>query len=256
MKNKELILTGFETNEFMFIAHRGMKSEYPENTLAAFKAALHMVPMLELDVTFTSDHEIVVIHDDTLDRTTNGHGPVNLISAVEIKKLSAGQWFHPAYALETVPTLREVFELTGGQILINIEIKSIVSKSFKPAMEERILQLIKDMNIEDTVLISSFNWKMLENIRNLNSSIRLGLISNHVAAHNALPFCQDLQVFSWNPCHEELSQDQVDLMHTEGMRIYAYTVNSPKDASKMLLMGVDGIFSDQPLYLKNVLTNV
>ena len=109
----------------LLIGHRGYPARYPENTMASFRGAMEAgCDMIELDVTITKDRRIVVIHDDTLDRTTAGKGPVRERSFEEIRKLDAGGWFDPRFSAERVPELSEVLELTAGRCLLNIEIKA------------------------------------------------------------------------------------------------------------------------------------
>ena len=105
------------------IAHRGYRAKYPENTLAAFKAAMDSgAPAIELDITLTKDRSIIVIHDDTLDRTTNTCGAVNNYTLEELKQLDAGSWFDPVFHGESLPTLDEVFQLLNHHIFINLSI--------------------------------------------------------------------------------------------------------------------------------------
>ena len=108
----------------LLIGHRGYPARYPENTLAAFTGAMDAgCDMIELDVTLTRDRRVVVIHDDTLDRTTNGSGSVRDRTVEEIRRLDAGSWFDPRFAAERVPLLDEVIALTAGRCMLNIEIK-------------------------------------------------------------------------------------------------------------------------------------
>ena len=107
------------------IAHRGFQKNYPENTLIAFQAAMDAgVQMIELDVSLSRDRKPIVIHDATLARTTNGHGPVHDYTLEELKQLDAGSWYHPDFAGQRLPELAEVLELVDGRVITNIEIKS------------------------------------------------------------------------------------------------------------------------------------
>ena len=119
--------TFFGTEDFnppWIMAHRGYRARYPENTLVAFQAALDAgVQMIELDVALSRDRKLVVIHDATLERTTNGEGAVSDHTLAQLKQLDAGGWFHPRFAGEHLPELSEVLDLADGQVLINIEIK-------------------------------------------------------------------------------------------------------------------------------------
>lgn len=108
----------------MVIAHRGFSGQAPENTLASFQKAVELgSDMIELDVRFSKDGQVVVIHDDTIDRTTNGRGKVADYTLKELKQFDAGSWFAPQFSGERIPTLKEVLELVKGKVLVNIEIK-------------------------------------------------------------------------------------------------------------------------------------
>jgi len=151
----------------LLIGHRGYPARYPENTLASFKAAMEAgCDMIELDVTLTKDRKVVVIHDDTLDRTTTGKGPVKNRSLEEIKTLDAGGWFDARFATERVPELSEVLKLTTGRCLLNIEIKESAFEADYPAdaIEHQVVGLVKTGGAMGRVVISSFDQRILERI--------------------------------------------------------------------------------------------
>jgi len=234
----------------LIIGHRGYSAKYPENTLAAFQGALDAgVKMIELDVTLTRDRKLIVIHDDTLERTTNGRGPVSDYRLDELKELDAGSWFDPRFADERIPTLEEVIDLIEGCIRINIEIKSSAYEAHQPpdAIEKQVLELVRGKTAKDSVLISSFEWKILENIRRTGDAPAIGLLSQHAADMSSVKNCKRLKAFSWNASQRKLDRQQVAMMHDAGVRVYAYTVNSRDLLKKLLAMGVDGVFSDDPL---------
>ena len=148
----------FTFNYPLLVAHRGFKAKYPENTMTAFKAGVDAgAQMVELDVHLTRDHELVVIHDDTLDRTTNGEGPVDEYTLTELKRLDAGHWFHPRFAGEQIPTLREVLRQLSHRVLINIEVKSDIEQNtpVSGVIEEKLLDLLKRGDVFSAVLISA-----------------------------------------------------------------------------------------------------
>jgi glycerophosphoryl diester phosphodiesterase len=234
------------------IAHRGFRAKYPENTLIAFQAALDAgVTMIELDVTHTRDGKLVVMHDSTLDRTTNGRGPVNGYFLKELKKLDAGSWFNPAFASQHVPELEEVLELVQGRALINVEIKpnpeSIPHMS--DAIEQQVVELVNQRNAHDTVLISSFDRNVLERIKLLDNPPALALISKAPADNSTISFCKRLKIFSWHPNHAVLSQEQVNLMHSAGIRVFPYNADTLPEIERMFDMNVDGIISNDPLFV-------
>ena len=163
------------------IAHRGFKKKYPENTLIAFQAAMDAgVPMIELDVTLSRDRKLVVIHDETLERTTNGHGSVHDHTLEELKQLDAGSWFHSDFADERLPELGEVLDLVDGRVITNIEIKSNAYEPHHPAdaIEKQVVDLVKQKKALDEVLISSFNVDILRQISEMANRPPQALISS------------------------------------------------------------------------------
>ncbi len=140
------LLGQLSCNSPWIIAHRGFKQKYPENTLVAFQAAMDAgVEMIELDVTLSRDRKLIVIHDATLDRTTNGHGSVHDYMLEELKQLDAGSWFHPEFAGLRLPELCEVLELVDGRVITNIETKFHAYESHHPpdAVEKQVVELVK-----------------------------------------------------------------------------------------------------------------
>jgi len=158
------------------IAHRGCSGKAPENTLAAMKLAVEQkeIDMIEFDVQMTRDGIPVVIHDYTLERTTNGTGFVGNYTLRELKKLDAGSWFHPDYTGETIPTLEEVIQLTKGQIGLNIELKR--AGDWYPEIEEKVVSLIRKYNIEKHVSLISFNHQTVKTLSSLAPDIKTGLL--------------------------------------------------------------------------------
>ena len=235
------------------IAHRGYSARYPENTLVAFQAALDAgADMIELDVSFSRDRQLVVIHDDILERTTNGKGQVDGYDLEDLKTLDAGAWFHPHFYGEHIPTLEDVLDLVGSYSGTNIEIKSSAYEANQPsdAIERQVVDLIIRKDLMDSVIVSSFEWKILENIRRIDRTIQIALLSEESADRNSVAECRRLDASSWHQDHKKLDENQVVLMHEAGLRVFAYTVNSQKRFRKLLKMGVDGVFTDDPLGLR------
>lgn len=140
----------------LIIAHRGASALAPENTLAAFALALKQgADGIELDVMLTRDKELAVIHDASVDRTTNGNGLVAEMTLADLRKLDAGSKFSPDFAGEPIPTLRQVLELTGSRILVNIELKNYAHPL--DALTECVIRLVQELGLSQSVLLSSFN---------------------------------------------------------------------------------------------------
>ena len=236
------------------IAHRGYRARYPENTLVAFQAALDAgVQMIELDVALSRDRKIVVIHDATLERTTNGEGAVRDYTLAQLKRLDAGGWFHPRFAGERLPELSEVLDLADGKVLINIEIKPHAYEPHHPpdAVERQTLDLVCRRNMAERVLISSFELNLLKYIATLEHAPALGLVSRNPADKHTLEHCRHLNVISWHPNHQILTPDQVKMMHAHDIRVFPYNADTSEEIARVLEMGVDGVISSDPFLIPN-----
>lgn len=233
----------------LIIAHRGYSARFPENTLAAFRAAIDAgAHMIELDVTLSRDRQLVVIHDDTVDRTTNGSGAVKDLTLEQLGRLDAGSWFDARFKGERLPTLAQVLEAVKGKLLVNIEIKP---EAFEPegpddAVERQVLDLVHEKNMFADVLVSSFEWQTLENMRKWEPAVALGLLSDVPADERLFHWYRRIEAFSWHPDYRVLTRKQVDRLHDLGARVFPYAVNGKIDTHAMLKMGVDGLILDDP----------
>lgn len=233
----------------LFIAHRGISARYPENTLAAFNGAIDAgAHMIELDVSLSKDRRLVVIHDETVDRTTNATGAVKALTLDQLGRLDAGSWFDPRFNAERLPTLAQVLDAVKGHLLVNIEIKPEAFEAQGPAdaVERQVLELVREKNMRDDVLISSFEWQVLENLCKMEPGIALGLLSDVPADERLLYWYQRIKGISWHPDFRVLTRPQVDTLHGLGARVFPYTVDGKMDTRGMLAMGVDGLIVDDP----------
>ena len=232
----------------LLIGHRGYPALYPENTMASFEGAMQAgCDMIELDVTLTRDRKIVVIHDDTLDRTTTGKGPVRGHVLAEIKALDAGSWFDARFAAECVPELSEVIRLTAGRCMLNIEIKESAFEADYPvdAIEHQVVKLVKTIGAMDRVIISSFDKRILERIATMNAPPAIAFISDHGADKGVLEMLLKMKAFSWHPLFKVLTRDQVDMLHAAGLKVFPWTINTRAEAEKLLALGVDGLICNE-----------
>jgi glycerophosphoryl diester phosphodiesterase len=213
------------------IAHRGANGYEPENTLITFRKAVDLnVDGIELDVHLSMDGEIMVIHDETIDRTSTGKGFVNQFTASVLKEYG-------------IPTLIEVLELVNCNCFVNIELKGLGTT--KPVTELiEIYILTKNWQYTD-FLISSFNWKMLEEVQLLNPKIRIGILTEE-SIKEALAFAKKSKAYSIHPDYRLLTKENVALMQENGFRVYPWTVNSIEDIQKIKSFNVNGIISDFP----------
>ena len=248
MSSQSIKLTNFKRP--LIIAHRGYRAKYPENTLVSFRASLDAgVQMIELDVMLSKDRRVVVIHDATLDRTTNGYGPVNGYTIKELKALDAGSWFQPRFAGEQVPTLEEVLDDVNGRAMINIEIKASAFEAHYPvdSIERQVVDLVACKNLQASVLISSFEWKLLDNIATMKDAPSIALLSKFPADGDNVERCMKLKAFSWHPNCGELHHEQVKIMHEAGICVFPYNVDSQKEYHRMIRMDVDGVITSDPV---------
>jgi glycerophosphoryl diester phosphodiesterase len=244
LKTKELS----DIRRPLLIGHRGYPARYPENTLAAFTGAMDAgCDMIELDVTLTRDRRVVVIHDDTLDRTTNGSGPVRDRTVEEMRTLDAGSWFAPRFAAERVPLLDEVIALTAGRCMLNIEIKeSAFEEGYPPdAIEHQVAELVKTGGAMDRVIVSSFDRRILERLARMPAPPALAFISDAGADPEVMGVLRTIKAFSWHPRRTVLTREQVERVHAEGMKIYPWTINTRSEADALLQLGVDGLICNE-----------
>jgi glycerophosphoryl diester phosphodiesterase len=218
-------------NPFLKIGHRGAKGHKPENTLISFEKAIDFnVDGVELDVHLSLRGEIIVIHDETIDRTTNGKGFVKNFTSSELKELG-------------IPTLIDVLDLVNRRCFINIELKGIGTA--KPVVE-LITHYISEKNWKHIdFVVSSFDWNMLEEVRLLNPKIRIGVLTD-VAVSEALAFAKKIKAVSIHPDYALLSRENVALMQKNGFKVFSWTVNSTEDIQKIKSFNVNGIISDFP----------
>jgi len=232
------------------IAHRGDRVRCPENTIAAFRAAFAAgVDMLEMDVQLTLDRRMVIIHDPGLERTTTGTGQVKEHSLEEMRRLDAGRWFDARFAGEAVPTPEEVLDLFGGRVLINIEIKR---EAFEPdgptdAVERQLVALIERRGLLNSVLVSSFEWGVLESIRSRRDNVFLAFITRNPGEEGLPGRCRSLGVFSLHPSWLFLREEHVERMHETGIPVFPYRVDKLDEFRCAMAMGVDGVISNDPL---------
>src|SRR5699024_8402340 len=161
----------------LIMAHRGASGNAPENTMAAFQLAVDEgADGIELDVHLSKDGEIVVIHDDTLNRTTNGTGNVHEKDLAELKTYDAGSWFDPKFSEERIPLLQEVIDILPESVFLNIEIKN--SPIVHTGIEQKLVDLLGKNNRLNDTLISSFDHESLYTIKKLAPELKIGIIYN------------------------------------------------------------------------------
>ncbi|TAN57293.1 glycerophosphodiester phosphodiesterase [Patescibacteria group bacterium] len=222
------------------IGHRGACGYAPENTLKSFQRAIDLgVDMIELDVHLCKSGELIVIHDDTVDRTTDGSGFVKKLKLKDLKKMNTGEG-------ERIPTLEEVLDLVNRRVRVNIELKG--PKTAKPVMkliEEYVKK--KGWNIDDFI-ISSFSRRELKKARAINPLIQMGFLISRFRLLDYwwLSFAEKIGAYFIGPSLKITSKRLIRKAHKHGLRVYIWTVNDPKDIERMRRWGADGVFSNFP----------
>jgi len=241
----------------IILCHRGAKNYAPENTLPAFKTAIELgADGFELDTQLTSDGHVVVYHDSSVDRTTNGHGKLSSFTLAQVHELEAGSFFSEKFRGEKIPTLDEVFETAGKRAIINVELKNF-STPFDN-LAEKVCELVRRHGMQKNVIFSSFLPWNLKKAARLLPEIPRGLITIkgrwgvwgrsfgfNFGDYDAL-----------HPYLGDVTAQQVQRVHKLKRRINVWTVNTEEDIRRMAGWGVDGIMTDDPLLAVKITRNL
>ncbi|MDA8441961.1 MAG: glycerophosphodiester phosphodiesterase [Peptococcaceae bacterium] len=231
-------------SELIVIGHRGAASLAPENTLPSFDVAQKLnVQMIELDVHMSKDMQLIVIHDETLNRTTSGRGPVGAHTLAQLKTLDAGVWFKPEFRGSKIPTLEEVYAALPKHIGINVEIKTDVTHY--PGIEAKVLNVVQKFHALHRTIVSSFNWESLTLMHRLEPKLKLGILMHHLEG-KVWPMAGLIHAFSLHPPQRLVSSNFVWQAHSWGYKVYPWVVNDPGRVLKLGAMGVDGVITDCP----------
>lgn len=228
-------------------AHRGASAHAPENTLAAFELAIaQQADAIELDVKLSSDGHVVVHHDQTMDRTTNGTGPLKDKTLAELKRLDAGNSFSEKFKGEPIPTLEEVFEAVGKRIFINVELTNY--KTPHDHLVETVCMLIKKHKMQKNVIFSSFFSSNLSKARSYLPEVPRGLLAlDGFLGSWARSFGFVFGKYqALHPYLTDMTQQEVGRVHRLNRRVHVWTVNAEQDMRRLFSWGVDGIFTDDP----------
>jgi len=247
-------------------AHRGASGLAPENTLAAFRKALELgVDGLEMDLRVTRDGVVVVIHDETLERTTDGRGSVGELTLGEVKRSDAGAKFAPAFRGERIPTLREVIELVKAmgdtRIRLDLELKYRPDHPGEPKdFEERVLEILRETDFVERVNVISFHHPSLTKVKALVSGIRTGLLAGgDKAPPDPVALVRRYQADYYSPSRRHVTPEAVAALHQAGIPIVPWTVNETAEMRRLMALGIgtsagDGIATDFPDRLLNLLS--
>jgi glycerophosphoryl diester phosphodiesterase len=236
----------------LVIAHRGASMYAPENTIAAFELAVEMgADAIELDTMLTADGIPIVIHDQSLERTTNGIGSVDSKAIADIKLLDAGSMLDVRFSGEKIPTLEEVFTSVGKEILINVELKNYTSPFDR--LPEIVVDLVMKKGLSERVLLSSFNPIALIKAQRAYVEIRRAALigGGPKLVRGIIEGCTDY--FALHPEVSLVDQRMVNKHNNAGHKVNVWTVNDESVMMKLLSMGVDGLITDKPDKAKKVI---
>lgn len=277
---------GVPAGSIAVIAHRGASAYAPENTLAAFRTAIDRgADWFELDCTLTSDGEVIVIHDDDVDRTTNGRGQVALQTLAELQALDAGTWFDPRFAGEKLPALGEALDLAKGRIGVYIEIKNAAddtalmqrildipdaaqthftrgqrrktmqlieaSGTRNLALAERVIALVRERGMQTEVVIQSFSPIVCAAALERAPELRVELLGNEDEEDSSrwpayMRWCYLLDVKGFNPNLKSLTKERLDAFHRGHRSVAVWTVDDLGDMARLASWGADAIITNRP----------
>jgi len=239
-------------NKIVNFAHRGASAVCPENTMAAFHRSLELgATGIETDVQMTKDGQLVLIHDEILNRTTNGTGYVKDRTMEELRALDAGSWFAAEFAGAKLPALTELLELLQGtDIILNIELKNGVF--LYPGMEEKLIAAIRAFNMSGQVILSSFNHYSLAYCHSLAPEIRTGILYME-GLYRPWDYAATLGASALHANHYAVLPEFVKEAAARGIDYHPFTVNDPQRMEALIEAGVSGIITDYPDLLAGLL---
>ncbi|WP_051295827.1 glycerophosphodiester phosphodiesterase [Eisenibacter elegans] len=233
------------------IAHRGASGTAPENTLAAIEKAIEAeADIIEIDVMLSRDKQVIVIHDYSVDRTTNGQGLVADLTLAQIRQLDAGSWFNDEFKGERIPTLEEVLRYINGKAKLLIELKE-----YNNGLEEQVAELVRASQAEDWCLFQSFHSEAIRRLQEIapkvptyqlvvgpltifplhfNKGLKLGYLTRYRPVQGV------------HPNYRFINAKLIKSLNQQAQKVYAWTVNNPKDMESLADMGIDGIITNYP----------
>lgn len=225
------------SKNLLVIGHRGARGHLAENTLPSIAKALELgVDGIEIDVFRCASGELVVFHDQTLEKLTNATGYIEQLDLDSIRNIEVLNGF-------TIPTLEEVLNLINGRVMLNIELKGSQTAILTDQMLQTFFE--KETWSAEKILISSFDWEELKLFYEVNQKVPIAILTEDDPL-DALPIAKELNAVAINPNYKSLNKENLTKIHKKGLKIYPWTVNQPEEISALLALGVDGIITDFP----------
>ena len=225
------------SKNLLVIGHRGARGHLAENTLPSIAKALELgVDGIEIDVFRCASEELVVFHDQTLEKLTNATGYIEQLDLDSIRNIEVLNGF-------TIPTLEEVLNLINGRAMLNIELKGSQTAILTDQMLQTFFE--KETWSAEKILISSFDWEELKLFYEVNQKVPIAILTEDDPL-DALPIAKELNAVAINPNYKSLNKENLTKIHKKGLKICPWTVNQPEEISALLALGVDGIITDFP----------
>lgn len=228
----------------LIIAHRGLPTAAPENSLPGFAAALeHKLDFVELDYRHTSDGVPMVIHDDKLDRTTNSRSVfgaadvfIGAKTFTELQKLDAGSWFEPKFAAARLASLSEAIDLVCPKTCLMIERKDGDAAT--------LVKLLREKQVLDRVIVQAFDWDFIADVRKLEPDLPTGLLGKKQLDAEKLARVRAIapRVIGWD--YRDLDAAGIQAGHDAGVKVWSYTINDPTKARELVAAGLDGLITN------------
>lgn len=228
----------------LVIAHRGASGTRPENTLAAFRRAATLgADMIEFDIQPSRDMVLVVMHDELVNRTTNGSGSVSQLTIRELKSLDAGSWFSSRYTGEKVPTLRETLDAIPGRMKLNIEMKRF------PGMvsyEEELMKIFQEYDLYERAFLAARDGDGIRAVKDIDQSVKCILIQGGREECECLSDALALDVDALQIRRSSLNEDFIERIHDQGILSFLFYADTPEEMEQAIDMGLDGILTNWP----------
>lgn len=235
----------------MFIyAHRGARGYAPENTMTAFRQAMVCkADGIELDIQLTKDRQLVICHDHTIDRTSNGSGWIKDFTLAQLKTFDFGSWFTPTFGDETIPTFEEFFTwYVTTPLLLNIEIKNgpVVYEGIEELLVHNMKKIAPgNFDLYHRIIISSFYHPSLVTIKELDCQLKTGVLFDDRPV-DVLQLIQQTNADYLHPHWHYLERNWIEAAHKAGIKVNSYTINTQEEFDFSTATAIDGIFSDYP----------
>lgn len=236
-------------------AHRGDSSNYPENTMLSFEKAIEIgANGIELDVHKTKDNKLVIIHDEDIERTFKGHGKVCNFTLKELKDFKNRKTIFSENMKCIIPTLEEVMDLIKDKegIVLNIELKTDIINYDK--IEEDVIKIIEEYSMENRIILSSFNYESIRKCKEINPNIKTGMLY-HYKLSDPVNKAKKINADAIHPNSELVTKELIEESHKNNIKVNSYTINSPTIMRKFSKWNIDGMFTDYPEILLEVINS-